>query len=135
MIKYGVSGIEIEWSRSYLRDRRQYCSINGQKSEIRDVRCGIPQGLCLGPLLFIVFLNDFEGFLDYSKANMYADDTHTTVAASDREDLISVTKEEPSNISHWLRVNKLIPNSSKTEYTVIGHSRKLNELGTLPSLE
>ena len=104
VVKYGVRGIEIEWFKSYLKERRQYCSINGQKSEIKDVRCGIPQGSCLGPLLFIVFLNDFEGYLDYSKASMYADDTHTTVAASDIEDLISMTKEELSNISDWLRL-------------------------------
>ena len=96
--------------------------------------CSIPQGSCLGPLLFIVYL-DFEGCLDFSKANMYADDTHTTIASNNIIELIRMTKKEPLNISDWLRVNKLSANSKKTELMAICHQCRINEIDDLPSLE
>ena len=90
-----------------------------------EVLCGSPQGSCLGPLVFID-LNDFEGCLDFSKANMYADDTHTTIASNEIKELIRMTKKELLNISDWLRVNKLSANPKKTEFMVIGHQRRIN---------
>ena len=78
LIVYGIDGIELEWFRSYLRFRQQYCSLNGHKSSLLQVTCGIPQGSCLGPLLFILYLNDFESCLKFSKANLYADDTEVS---------------------------------------------------------
>ena len=62
--------------------------VNGQRSKTEEVLCGIPQVSCLGPLLFIVYLNDFKSCLDFSKANMYADNTHTEIASHDIEELI-----------------------------------------------
>ena len=75
--------------------------------------CGIPQGSCLGSLLFIVYLNDFESCLEFSKSNVYADDTHTTIASNDIAELIRMTKKELLNISDGLRVNKLSANPKK----------------------
>ena len=74
-----------------------------------------------------MYFNDFESCLEFSKANMYADDTHTTIASSDRAELISMTKKELLNISDWLRVNKLSLNPQKTEFMVIGHQRRINQ--------
>ena len=99
------------------------------------VLCGIPQGSCLGPLLFIVYLNDFGGCLDFSKANMYADDTHTTIVSNDIRELVRMTKKELLNISDWLRVNKLSANPKITEFMVIGHQRRINEIDDLPPLK
>ena len=67
---YGVDEIELEWFRSYLRSHQQYCSLNGHKSSLLQATYGIPQGSCLGPLLFILYLNDFESCLKFSKANL-----------------------------------------------------------------
>ena len=83
LFKYGIKGREREWFKSYFSGRKQFCSVNDHRSKTEEVLCGIPQGLCLGPLLFVVYLDDFEGCLDFSKANMYADDTHTTIASND----------------------------------------------------
>ena len=135
LMKYGIRGKGIEWFRSYLSGRKQFCTVNGHKSRIEEVICGILQGSCLGPLLFIVYLNDFESCLEFSKANMYADDTHTTIASTDIAELIRMTKKELLNISHWLRVNKLSANPQKTEFMVIGHQRRVNEIKELPSLK
>ena len=112
LFKYGIKGKEREWFKSYLSGRKQFCSVNGQRSKTEGVLCGIPQGSCLGPLLFIVYLNDFDGCLDFSKANMYADDTHTTIASNDIRELVRMTKKELLNISDWLRVNKLSANQN-----------------------
>ena len=107
LMKYGVKGKEI------VSGRKQFCTVNGYKSRIEEVICGIPQGSCLGPLIFIMYLINFETCLEFSKANMYADDTHTKNASSDIAELIRMTKKELLNISDWLRVNKLNVNPPK----------------------
>ena len=66
-----------------------------------------------GPLLFILYPNDFEGCLQFSRASIYADDTHVTSASSDIEELIQMTREELENIADWMRVNKLSANPKK----------------------
>ena len=103
----GVRGIAGEWFDSYLSNRKQYCSLGDQKSSESLVTCGIPQGSCLGPLLFIIYLNDFEDCLVLSKAGMYADDTHVTVTSDSMEELFESAREEMMNISEWMRINKL----------------------------
>ena len=124
LMSYGIRGISGNWFKSYLHNRQQYCSLNGKKSKNREVTCGIPQGSCLGPLLFILYLNDFERCLKYSKANIYADDTNITIASNDKEKLVADAQAELHNITEWMRVNKLSPNPSKTEYMIIGHPMK-----------
>ena len=74
-----------DWFSSYLQNRKQFCTVNGQKSPAKTVTCGIPQGCSL---LFIIYLNDFETCLELSKASMYADDTHFTITSSDLENLL-----------------------------------------------
>ena len=60
---------------SYLSHRKQCCKVGGQTSTYEDITCGVPQGSCLGPLLFLVYINDLHLSLNYSEVNMYADDT------------------------------------------------------------
>ena len=95
---YGIRGISGEWLTSFLTSSKQFCSVNGQKSEARLVTCGIPQGSCLGPLLFIIYLNDFEKCLGFSRASMYADDTHVTLTSSNTDDLLTNAQKELRNM-------------------------------------
>ena len=135
LFEYGINGKEREWFRSYLSGRKHFCSVDGQRSNTEEVMYGIPQGSCLGPLLFILYFNDFEGCLDFSKANMYADNTHTTIASNDIKELVCMTKKELLNINDWLRVNILGANPKKTELMVIDHQRRIDEIDDLPPLE
>ncbi len=81
LLKYGVESKENNWIKSYLGSRSQYCSIDGHTdghvSDTLEIKYGIPQGSYLGPLLVMVYLNDFEHCLKHSKANTYADETRS----------------------------------------------------------
>ena len=120
---YGIKGIPGNWFKSYLDNRQQYCSLNGENSKAREVQCRIPQGSCLGPRLFMIHRNDFERNLRFLKANTYTDDTNVIIASNDIEKLVADAQEELLNISERMRVNQLSPNPSKTEYVIIGHPR------------
>ena len=86
-----------------------------------EVNCGIPQGSCLGPLLFVIYLNDFEKCLGFSKASVNADDTTVTITSNE-------VQQELFNLSEWMRINKLSPNPTKIEYMIIGHSRTVHHI-------
>ena len=70
----------------------------------REVTCGIPQGSCLGPLLFIIYLNNLENCLKFSQASIYADDTNVTIASDDIEKLVFEAQQELLNLSEWMRI-------------------------------
>ena len=128
---YGIKDIEVEWFRSYLKNRQQYCSLNGNKSSSRPVTCGIPQGSCLGPLLFILYLNDFETCLKFSKASLYADDREVSLTSNETGDLIQNFQSELENIPEWMRINKLSIHPEKTEFMVIDHPSRQSKLPEL----
>ena len=111
--KYGIRELFGDWFQSYIENRRQYCATNGYESRSKTVACGIPQGSCLGPLLIIIYLNDFEKCLKVSKAGMYADDTHVTVTSMNVEELVRKAQEELTHISEYMRLNKLSANPKK----------------------
>ena len=95
-------------------------------------RHGIPS---LGPLLFLLYINDFENSLECMTPNMYADDTCVTIALENLNDLINDLKNELENLSNWMRKNKLSLNASKSEFMVVSHTRKVDRVGDeLPNL-
>ena len=67
LLGYGRRGTTGDWFESYLNNRKQFCSLNGQHSKTRNVTCGIPQGCCLGPLLFIIYLDDLDKCPEFSR--------------------------------------------------------------------
>ena len=78
--RYGTIQIELTWFTSYLTGRKPYCYLGGKKSKKQEVTCDIPQCSCLGPILFILYTNDFEKSLSTFYSNMCAD--HTSVSYS-----------------------------------------------------
>ena len=76
MEHYGVRGIALEWFESYLNSRKQYVYINGETSQLKDISCGVPQGSVLGPLLFLIYINDLPNISKVLHLFLFADDTN-----------------------------------------------------------
>ena len=73
---YGVRGVYNDWFKPYLSDRKQFVSINGYNYNLMPVICGVPQGFVLGPLLFLIYINDLHKAIRYCKVHHFADDTN-----------------------------------------------------------
>ena len=99
--------------KSYLTDRKQKTLAGGELSDFCILTCGIPQGSILGPLLFILYINDLPSCGVYSKPRMYADDATLTFAAEDPDTLQVIMNSDLDTIQTWLKVNKLTLNVKK----------------------
>ena len=95
-------------------------------SNSRSVSCGVPQGSNLGPLLFLIYINDLPNCLSTASPRMFADDTNVSLASSPLHELENVLNQELQNLNIWLKVNKLSLNRAKTEYMIIGSRQRLN---------
>ena len=127
---YGVKGLALSWFKSYLTDRQQKCYINGNQSESCHLTHGVPQGSTLGPLLFLLYINDLPDCLQHSSARMYADDTNLTITTKTVTKASETANEDLENVKQWLLANKLSLNLTKTEYMIIASNYKLDNLGT-----
>ena len=87
LAKYGVDQDALKWFKSYLTNRLQRCNVNNHISGASPLNCGVPQGSIIGPLLFLIYINDQPNCLSLGSPRMYADDTNVTFAASDMLDL------------------------------------------------
>ena len=76
MEHYGVRGSSLQWFKSYLYERKQYVYINGECLELKQISCGVPQGSVLGPLLFLIYINDLPNISNKLDLNLFADDTN-----------------------------------------------------------
>ena len=123
---YGIRGNLFKWFESYLTNRSQYVLFNGIKSDIRDVTCGVPQGSILGPLLFIIYINDFSGVSDKLFYVLFADDTNVFLSGKDINILIDTIQFELTKLHDWLLANKLTLNIAKTHFMIFHRARHKN---------
>ena len=112
---YGVKNKEIRWFRSYLTNRKQCCKVNGQLSDLGLTKTGVPQGSCLGPLLFIIYVNGLHLSLRHSDVNMYADDTSLFFSSKSIPLINKCVNEHLGYLKSWLNANKLSLNVTKTQ--------------------
>ena len=119
---YGVRGLPHKWFRSYLSNRQQYVSISGYSSGKLYVEYGVPQGSVLGPLLFLIYINDLPNTIKNSETNLFADDTCLLSSDSNLEYLETKVNTDLVKLSSWLQANKISLNATKTE-VVLFHSR------------
>ena len=131
---YGVQGIALDWFRSYLTNRTQRCLVNGSLSRICSLKYGVPQGTILGPLLFLIYINNLPNFLNSCQSRMYADDTHITYADVDLNSIQLNLNRDLRSLNKWLISNKLTLNTAKTEFMLIGSRQKLSTLSSQPEL-
>ena len=97
-------------------------------SDFCPIICGVPQGSILGPLLFLIYINDLPACHLHSVPRMYADDTSLTLSSSDPVDLQSKLNHDLAQIQTWLQANKLSLNVKKTKFSIIGSHNKLADL-------
>ena len=123
--RYGFSSSALLIIKSYLSERWQMVYFNGSESDLKQVRHGVPQGSCLGPLLYSIFTNDFPLALKTARMTMYADDTTIYLAERTIDGLNRKLSEEMKLVTEWVNCNGLILNVSKTTSMVIGSNYSL----------
>ena len=130
---YGVNGIALKWFRSYLTNRYQYIQYNDVTSTMLTIETGVPQGSILGPLLFLIYMNDIYLVSDKFSSILYADDTTldspitsfdivTDGCKFNKEALSENINAEIKLITDWLAVNKLSLNAKKTKFMFFSFS-------------
>ena len=115
---YGIRGVAHSWFTSYLSNRKQYVTYNGTSSATRNIIYGVPQGSILGPLLFLIYINDLCDVCKYTTPILFADDTNLFCNGSDLEALETNINQELTKISKWLKTKKISLNVKKTHYMV-----------------
>ncbi len=118
---YGIQNRELSWFKSYLSGRKQFCRVNGIDSDTGDLETGVPQGSCLGPLLFLIYINDLPRAIQDSSASMFADDSSLCYRSSDITQLNEVINNDLKSLDTWLQGNKLTPNVAKTLLLLLIH--------------
>ena len=96
---YGVADRELMWLKSYLTARKQQCLINGCLSSQSNILCGVPQGSILGPLLFLIYINDLPNCLKFTTPCLYADDTQIFTSSFDISVLTNNINSDLKNLS------------------------------------
>ena len=115
---YGVRGLAKDWFFSYLDNRKQFVSINGFESSHRNIKSGVPQGSVLGPLLFLIYINDLAFSVKHSTVHHFADDTNLLCINKSLKTLYKNMNYDLRGITDWLNGNKISLNASKTEFVI-----------------
>jgi hypothetical protein len=133
--QFGIHDIELKWFESYLTNREQVFLVNGHTSLPKKIRCGVPQCSILGPLLFLLYVNDMPDHLKKTTPYIYADDTQISSSSYDFDTLAQNLNDDLNNIQRWLLKNKLQLHPTKTKVMFIASSYNLiNKIGNTPIL-
>ena len=128
-----MRGISLKWIKSYLSNRAQYVCLESEKSHTLSIQCGVPQGSILGPLLFILYINDIVNVSEIMQLILFADDTNIFMSDKSLSVLNCRVNSELCKISKWFRNNKLSLNVKKTNFMLFtsAKSRTLHEPFTI----
>ena len=121
---YGIRGKAKDWFHSYLSNRSQFVSISSKGSSVKIIPHGVPQGSVLGPLLFLIYINDLHQAIFSSETFHFADDTHLLHFNHDLLSLCNRVNRDLRSLQTWLKANKISLNTAKTEFLIFRHYRK-----------
>ena len=121
---YGVRGKANNWFSSYLKNRTQFATINGFNSELKEINCGIRHGSILGPLLFLIYINDLHYSIKFCKVHHFADDRNLINFNSSVKVINEQVNKDLKTLSNWLNANKICLNFSKTELVLFRSAEK-----------
>jgi len=107
--------------KSYFTNQRQFTFVQNMASKINKITCGVPQGSTLGPLFFIMYVNDLPKCSSFSN-KLYADDTYLCLAHGDLKELKLMVNNELIKVDEWMHLNKLSINYAKSMYFLMGKS-------------
>ena len=121
---YGIRGIALDWLKSYLTNRSQFVDINGKYSKKANITCGIPQGSIIGPILFILYINDLHKVSNRLKFILFADDTTILCEGDNVQTAAKMFNKEILKVNKWFQANRLSLNLTKTHYMVFNGGKK-----------
>ena len=121
---YGIRGLALDWVRSYLSNRLQFVQFNGQCSSPQTISCGVPQGSILGPLFFLLYINDLNNVSMLVELILFADDTNLFMSHKDPVYLAASLNSELNKLSTWFKANKLSLNLKKTNFMLFKPRQK-----------
>jgi len=123
--RYGVRGIALDWFKSYLSNRKQYVKFKSSNSNMLNITSGVPQGSILGPLLFIIYINDIQEQSNSIHLTLFADDTSLIATGNDPEQTTQLLNSQLNKLQHWFSSNHLIINTSKTNFMVFSTKQSI----------
>ena len=121
---YEIRGVSNDWFKSYLSNRSQYVSINGYDSGRAAINCAVPQGSVLGPLLFLLYINDLNQAIKFCKVHHFADDTNLLCLGNSINKLNKLVNADLKRLANWLNANKISLNVKKTEMVIFKSKQK-----------
>ena len=132
---YGIKNNNLKWFSSYLSNRKQFIQAGAMKTSYEDITCGVPQGSILGPLLFIIYVNDLCNVSKILEPIVFADDTNLFFSHKNIKDLFQAVNSELGKVFQWFNANNLSLNKDKTKYTFFHKAREKDNIPLkLPAL-
>ena len=112
---YAIKDCNLRWFESYLSNRKQFITYGDKQTNIETITCGVPQGSILGPLLFLIFINDLHKVTRYLDLITFADDTNLFCSYKNMKTLFQIVNSELKLVTEWFLANKLSINAKKKQ--------------------